>query len=40
MYAIRSYYELKLKDLSANDVEAAERIIAGTARAMGVEVEW
>ncbi len=32
--------KLKLKDLSANDVEAAERIIAGTARAMGVEVEW
>ncbi len=31
---------LKLKDLSANDVQAAERIIAGTARAMGVEVEW
>ena len=31
---------LKLKDLSANDVEAAERIIAGTARSMGVEVEW
>ncbi len=31
---------LKLKDLSANDVAAAERIIAGTARAMGVEVEW
>lgn len=32
--------KLKLKDLSANDVEAAERIIAGTARSMGVEVEW
>lgn len=32
--------KLKLKDLSANDIEAAERIIAGTARAMGVEVEW
>ncbi|GAB1432229.1 50S ribosomal protein L11 [Spirochaetota bacterium] len=31
--------KLKSKDLSANDQEAAERIIAGTARAMGVEVE-
>ncbi len=31
---------LKLKDLSANDIQAAERIIAGTARSMGVEVEW
>jgi large subunit ribosomal protein L11 len=32
--------QLKLKDLSANDIEAAEKIIAGTARSMGVEVEW
>jgi len=32
--------KLKLKDLSANDIEAAEKIIAGTARSMGVEVEW
>lgn len=32
--------KIKLKDLSANDIEAAERIIAGTARSMGVEVEW
>jgi large subunit ribosomal protein L11 len=30
---------LKAPDLSANDVEAAMRIIAGTARSMGVEVE-
>jgi large subunit ribosomal protein L11 len=30
----------KLPDLNANDLEAAERIIAGTARSMGVEVEW
>jgi len=29
----------KLTDLSANDVDAAMRIIAGTARSMGVEVE-
>ena len=31
--------KLKLVDLSANDVDAAMRIIAGTARSMGVEVE-
>ena len=29
----------KLKDLNANDIEAAKRIVAGTARSMGVEVE-
>ncbi|MCL2043708.1 MAG: 50S ribosomal protein L11 [Treponema sp.] len=29
----------KMADLSANDVNAAMRIIAGTARSMGVEVE-
>jgi large subunit ribosomal protein L11 len=29
----------KMPDLSANDVEGAMRIIAGTARSMGVEVE-
>ena len=30
--------ELKLKDLNAYDVAAAERIIEGTARSMGVDV--
>ena len=29
----------KLPDLNANDLEAAKKIIAGTARAMGVETE-
>ena len=29
----------KLKDLNANDIEAAERIVEGTARSMGVKVE-
>ena len=29
----------KMADLSANDVDAAVKIIAGTARSMGVEVE-
>lgn len=32
--------KLKAKDLTANEVEAAEKIIAGTARSMGIEVEW
>jgi large subunit ribosomal protein L11 len=31
--------KLKMPDLSANDVAAAMKIIAGTARSMGVEVE-
>jgi large subunit ribosomal protein L11 len=31
--------KLKMVDLSANDVEGAMKIIAGTARSMGVEVE-
>jgi large subunit ribosomal protein L11 len=31
--------KMKMADLSANDLEAAMKIIAGTARSMGVEVE-
>ena len=31
--------EMKKADLNANDVEAAKKIIAGTARSMGLEVE-
>ena len=31
--------KLKMPDLNANDVRAAKKIIAGTARSMGVEVE-
>ncbi|MDR1466727.1 MAG: 50S ribosomal protein L11 [Treponema sp.] len=31
--------KLKLPDLTANNIDAAMRIIAGTARSMGVEVE-
>src|ERR1700738_5179896 len=30
--------EKKMKDLNANDIDAAAKIIAGTARSMGVEV--
>jgi len=35
---LRAIAEQKLEDLNANDVEAAMKIIAGTARSMGVEV--
>lgn len=31
--------EKKMDDLNANDIEAAKKVIAGTARSMGVEVE-
>ena len=36
---VRTIAEQKMPDLNANDVEMAMRIIAGTARSMGVEVE-
>lgn len=36
---LREIAEYKMPDLNANDVESAMRIIAGTARNMGVEVE-
>lgn len=36
---VRSIAELKLEDLNAADVEAAMRMVAGTARSMGVTVE-
>ena len=36
--AVRQIAERKMVDLNANDVEAAMKIIAGTARSMGVEV--
>ena len=35
---LREIAEYKLPDLSANDVEAAMKIIEGTARNMGIEV--
>ena len=31
--------KMKMPDITANDLEAAKKIIAGTARSMGVEVE-
>ncbi len=36
---LREIAELKMPDLNANDIEAAMKIIAGTARQTGIEVE-
>ena len=36
---IREIAELKAKDLNAITIEGAERIIEGTARSMGIEIE-
>jgi len=36
---VRDIASAKLVDLNANDLDAAEKIIAGTARSMGVRVE-
>lgn len=35
---VRKIAEMKMPDLNANDIEAAMKIVAGTARSMGVEV--
>jgi large subunit ribosomal protein L11 len=35
---LREIAEKKMKDLNANDIDAAAKIIAGTARSMGVDV--
>ena len=36
---LREIAQFKAKDLSAIDIEGAERIIEGTARSMGIEIE-
>lgn len=36
---LREIAQLKAKDLNAVDIESAERIIEGTARSMGIEIE-
>jgi len=36
---IKEIAQLKMVDLNANDMDAALRIITGTARSMGIEVE-
>src|SRR5581483_7894714 len=35
---LRRVAEMKMKDLNANDIDAAMEMIAGTARSMGIEV--
>jgi large subunit ribosomal protein L11 len=35
---VREIAALKMADLSANDIDAAARMIEGTARSMGIEV--
>ncbi|MBV8748648.1 MAG: 50S ribosomal protein L11, partial [Candidatus Eremiobacteraeota bacterium] len=35
---VREIAQTKMPDLNANDIEAAMKIVAGTARSMGVEV--
>ena len=39
MKDVRDIAQLKMVDLNASDIKAAENIILGTARSMGVEVE-
>ena len=36
---LREIAQLKAKDLNANSIEGAERIIVGTAQSMGIEIE-
>jgi large subunit ribosomal protein L11 len=36
---LREIAEMKMKDLNANDVEAAEMMIRGTARSMGITIQ-
>ena len=35
---VREIAELKMQDLNANDIDAASKIIAGTARSMGITI--
>jgi len=36
---LRAVAEQKMSDLNANDIEAAEKILSGTARSMGIKIE-
>ena len=38
MSAVREVAKLKMKDLNTNDLEAATRTMAGSARSMGLQV--
>ena len=35
---VREIAQIKMADLNANDLEAAAKVIEGTARSMGIEV--
>ena len=35
---VREIAELKMRDLNANDIEAAMRMVEGTARSMGIQI--
>ena len=37
---LREIAETKMPDLNASDVDSAVKMIAGTARSMGIEVDW
>ena len=39
MKQVREIAEVKMEDLNANDIDQAAKIIAGTARSMGITVE-
>ena len=39
MTQVREIAEMKMKDLNAHDIDAAAKMIAGSARSMGIEVE-
>jgi large subunit ribosomal protein L11 len=36
---VKEIAEIKMPDLNANDIEAAMKIVEGTARSMGIDVE-
>lgn len=36
---LREIAEMKMEDLNVNDIEAAMKIVAGTARSMGIEIK-
>jgi large subunit ribosomal protein L11 len=36
---VREIAEIKMPDLNANDIDAAMKIVAGTARSMGITVD-
>jgi large subunit ribosomal protein L11 len=39
MKQVREIAQVKMEDLNANDIDQAAKIIAGTARSMGITVE-